>query len=133
MVEVGGSLCGRESRNQAPVSMTNPAQLEVEIHRLTERLEKQTDDLARLAQESAEKEAIYLRRYYTLILQYHGAGPKEPVAVKEARAQDQAGEERYAHKLAKTLYESGQEACRNTRAQLSALQSLLRSYVNQGA
>lgn len=101
----------------------NPAQVEVEIHRLSALLETRTADLSAAAQVAAEAEAAYkLAEAREIVALIHG--PKTTADERKARATAAVEQQLVAHLTAAATADSTKEACRSLRAQLSALQTI---------
>lgn len=97
-----------------------------EIERLCALLEERTDEYRKVAVEAAHAEVAYKRAYAVEYLRADG-----PVAQRESTAALKAGEEYAARKNAEAVRDAVLEGMRSIRAQISALQSLLRAEVGQ--
>jgi len=97
-----------------------------EIERLCALLGERTDEFRKLAVESAHAEVAYKRSYAVEFLRAEGTGP-----MREATATVKADEEHAARKNAEAVRHACLESMRSLRAQISALQSLLRAEVGQ--
>lgn len=107
---------------------TNPVEVESEIRRLCELLEKATQLTARRARDAAVADAQYKRAWAQAVLDAKvghppdGKGPT--VSEVEARAALQTDKEYVQKRSTEALLQSSIEAGRNIRAQLDALRSI---------
>ena len=98
------------------------AQVEAEIHRLSRRLDRVTEDVAAASTRAAQGEVDYKLGYASAMLAAQGV--KGTVPVKEATALLEVDEEFAEWKLADAELRALQETGRNLRAQLDALRSI---------
>jgi hypothetical protein len=94
--------------------------VEGEIRRFVKLLEEHTDDLPHAARTSGLAASRYKKAHAGALLTAKG----KTVADREAIADLECHEEYEAHKIADALWSAKQEAARNLRAQLSALQTI---------
>ena len=103
----------------------NPPEIEKELIRLSETLELRTDDLAKVSEEAARAEHSYKLAESRAMVEL--AKQKLTADVRKALALVGTAEAHEIRLLTAATRDSTQEACRTLRAQLSALQSILRS------
>lgn len=95
-------------------------QIESEILRLSDELERATGELADLSERSARAEVTHKLRYFQALIRAEG----KTMAEREARAHLRTAVSYEERKLAEALRESGLERCRSLRSQLSAVQTV---------
>jgi hypothetical protein len=100
----------------------NPAQIELELERLSRRLMEETEAYAEAAERAAQAEADYKRAYFRAYLEAHGTVPE-----REARAHLAAEEEYAARRITEAVAQAKAELLRTIRAQLDALRTLAAS------
>ena len=103
----------------------NPSQIESEIVRLSEELEKRTDALAEVSQRAAKAEHEQKKAEALAIIKL--AKERLTADVRKAMALATTADAHETRLISAAERDSTQEACRSLRAQLSALQSLLRN------
>lgn len=99
-------------------------EIEVELMRVTEALEEQTEVFAEIAELAAIAEADYKLRHARAVVGLASQSGKLSVAERSARAEMIAAEELRAWKLAEARIKSTKEALLSLRARLDALRSL---------
>ena len=98
----------------------SPAEIDLELIRLTQALEEATDDLRELSVDASKKEVEYKRQYARAILQAIGG----TVSDREAKAVLETHEALQDRRIAEALRDSCQERCRTLRANISAVQTM---------
>ena len=106
-----GSVGHREVLSQAEV--------ESELERLMARLEEQTEEHTRLAQDQAQAEVAWKRVWALCYL-----GEKGPVEERKQRAQVRCGIEYEAYRLTSAELEAVKQAIYTTRTQLDVLRTI---------
>lgn len=103
-------------------------QVEAELQRLSDRLESETMDFAKLIVEAAEHEAAYKHRFNSLLIHEanRNATQQEKItaAVRDARVHLLCKDEYALYKLFDARVEASRESMRSLRHQLNALQTL---------
>ncbi len=100
-----------------------PVEVESEIFRLSNLLEKATTELSKRARRNAEAETDYKISFAKAMLKAQG----DTVGAREAEAMLIVEDQFHTRHLTAALLQSAQEASRNYRAQLSAMQSVYRA------
>lgn len=103
-------------RRDRPISQV---EIEQEILRLSEVLERATEDFAELAQDAAQKESDYKRQWAGSYLSASGA-----VKERESWADLKTADELQAYKIAEALVKSRREMLSSVRTQLDSLRTL---------
>lgn len=98
-------------------------EVESEILRLSDLLERKTESLAVLGRAAAEAEVAYKRAYAVAYLKA-GLERKVPVAEREATATVQTADALLVRRTAEVSYEAAREMCRTIRENLQGLRSL---------
>ena len=94
-------------------------EIESEILRMVEMLEKETEDFERLAQDAAAKEAAYKAEWAKRYLIADGA-----VREREAKADMSLGDMMYDHKISEALVKAKRERLLSLRSSIDALRTL---------
>lgn len=103
-----------------PASYFTTIDVESEIRRLCAVLDSKIDEHGEASMRAARSDAAYKNAHEKALLEVEGRNAEE----REARAHAQVEGEYLERKIAAAVERAVEEACRNLRAQLSALQSI---------
>lgn len=111
--------------------LVHQGDIEAEILRISDLLERATGELASAAEEAAEAEAdyrvAYAKEFYSPKRpegEFPGDGPKLTEKLRESLATIACDEALHRHKIAAARQLALQEKCRQLRAQLDAVRTL---------